>query len=202
MYTIHVYNGKKGLCMLWAFFILFGLSLDSAIAMLNKGAQLTDLSYKKTIGYALIYTLVSFLIFSLVFGIAKVVDPYAFTVKMQSFIAVAAVLCIGVFIITKAFSRESVEEKADREFCVPTLMKMTVMTNIDTFVVGACIALYGLPYLFSGANLAAASFFTVLVSLRVGYSVGAGHQRIIGMIGGIMIIIFALYLGFLALALR
>ena len=102
----------------------------------------------------------------------------------------------------KAVSRESVEEKADREFCVPTLMKMTVMTNIDTFVVGACIALYGLPYLFSGANLAAASFFTVLVSLRVGYSVGAGHQRIIGMIGGIMIIIFALYLGFLALALR
>ena len=73
MYTIHVYNGKKGLCMLWAFFILFGLSLDSAIAMLNKGAQLTDLSYKKTIGYALIYTVVSFLIFSLGFGIAKVV---------------------------------------------------------------------------------------------------------------------------------
>ena len=188
--------------MLWAFFILFGLSLDSAIAMLNKGAQLTDLSYKKTFWYSLIYTAVSFLIFSLGFGIAKVVDPYAFTVKVQSFIAVAAVLCIGVLITTKAFSREEVEEKADREFCVHTLLKMTVLTNIDTFVVGACIALYGLPYLFSGVNLATVSFFTVFVCLRVGYSMGAGHQRVIGMIGGILIIVFALYLGFLALALR
>ena len=183
--------------MLWAIFILLGLTLDSSIAMMDKGAQLTDLSYRKTVVYAMIYTAVTFVIFSCGYGIARILDPYAFTVRFQTFLSVAAVMCIGVLITTKAFTRQSVEEKADRQFCSPTLMKMAAVTNIDTFVVGACTALYGLPYILSGTSLAVFSFVSVIVSLRIGYSIGSGHQKLIGIIGGILIIIFAVYLGFI-----
>lgn len=188
--------------MLWILFILIGLSLDSAVVMMNKGAQLTSLNYGKTIWYALIYAAVSFVVFSLGFGLATVLDPYAFTARTQSFMAVLVVMCIGVWIVTRSFNRGEIEERADRDFCVKTLIRIAAVTNIDTFIVGGCVSFYGMSFFMPALNLAGVTFLVVLASLRAGYSLGAGHQKIIGIIGGSLIIVFSIYLGLLAFILR
>lgn len=188
--------------MFWALFILFGLSLDSSIVMMEKGSQLTSLSWKNTFAYAMLFAGVTLLSFSIGYGIAYLLDPYAFTVYVQTFIACAAVMAIGVTVVTKAFLRKEAIEHADREFCWKDLVRKAFVTNIDAYVVGAGMGFLGVPFLHAAMVLTISSFVAVLASLRAGYSLGAGYQRVIGIVGGVLIISFSVYLGFLGLTLR
>ncbi|MGM9941683.1 MAG: manganese efflux pump MntP family protein [Bulleidia sp.] len=188
--------------MIWALFILLGLSLDSAIVMMEKGSQLTSLSWKNTFAYSLLFAGVTLLTFSIGYGIAYLLEPYAFTVRVQNFIACAAVMCIGVTIVTKAFLRKELVEHADRDFCWKDLVRKAFITNIDAYVVGAGMGLIGVPLFHAAFVLTISSFCAVLISLRAGYSLGAGYQRAIGVIGGSLVIVFSVYLAFIILAVR
>lgn len=188
--------------MLWIILILIGLTLDSAIVMLNKGAQLNKLTVKNTLAYSLLFAIISLVIYSLGFGFFELVGQYVFSKKMQIFVSVAIVLCTGINIITKSVLKKPFHERVDRDFDWKDLMRIALATNIDSFFVGGAISLYGTPFLMTGIGLFIMTFIIILISLRVGYSLGAGYQKLIGIIGGSLIVVFSFYLGLLAFILR
>lgn len=188
--------------MLWITLILVGLTLDSAIVMLNKGAQLSSLSLKNTVCYSLIFAVVSLVVYSLGFGFFELIGQYVFSKKMQVFISVAIVLCTGINIITKSALKKPFLERVDRDFDLKKLVRIALATNIDSFFVGGAISLYGTPFIMTGVGLFIMTFVIILISLRAGYSLGAGYQKLIGVMGGSLIVVFSFYLGLLVFILR
>lgn len=188
--------------MLWVILILIGLTLDSAIAMLNKGAQLSRLTVKNTLGYSLLFAVVSFSVYSLGFGFFELIGQYLLSKKYQVFLSVIIVLCTGINIITKSVLKRPFLERVDRNFDWRNLIRIALATNIDAFFVGGAISLYGTPFVLTGIGLFIMTFVSILICLRIGYSLGAGYQRIIGIVGGSLVVVFSFYLGLLAFILR
>jgi putative Mn2+ efflux pump MntP len=74
------------------------------------------------------------------------------------------------------------------------LIRLAVYTSIDTLFVGAGFSL--LEIAFSGVVLLSSviSFITVFLAMEIGYNLGASYQRVVGMLGGALMIIFSMYL--------
>lgn len=183
--------------MLQAILIILGLSLDSVIVMMQKGAQMVKLSWDKLIEYSLLFALVTAgtLSFGYVgsFFFQNLID----SPKVEGFIAVLIVFFIGVFTITKSVMRKGFEEKIDRDFGFKALLKQALYTNIDTFFVGTALSFYGFSYIPTACVMLLISFIAVLSALLIGYNLGAGCQRIVGVAGGCLMVFFSIYLSVL-----
>jgi putative Mn2+ efflux pump MntP len=92
-----------------------------------------------------------------------------------------------------AIGRSTYIEKLDKTFDQKKLFHIAVVTNIDTLVLGA-----GFSFMGSGALTALAlflifGFIAVYTALTIGYNLGASYQRQVFMSGGVLMIIFAVW---------
>lgn len=179
--------------MLHASLIFLGMSLDSFVVMMHKGATLRNMTLKNTILYSLIYALISLGIFLCGYGVSVFFDGILPNDRVQIGAASVILLAVGLFVFIKSARHSEFVEKLDRDFDWRKLCRLALITNIDTFFVGAGFLLLGIPLGHAVPAVFLISFLTVFVALETGYYNGAGFERTVGMSGGAMMIIFSLY---------
>ena len=174
--------------------IFFGLSIDSFVLMMNKGAQLRNMNMKKISAYALEFALVAMGMFMFGFACSK---PFVISidrVKIEIAIACLIILIIGTMISTKAVLNKDFEERLDASFDCKVLLKQALFTSIDVFFVGAAYGFLEVHALNALIISFVITFLSVSTALLIGYNCGAKYQRIIRLIGGILMVIFSIYL--------
>ena len=174
--------------------IFFGLSIDSFVLMMNKGAQLRNMNMKKISAYALEFALVAMGMFMLGFLFSKPIVISIEKAKVEIVIACLIILIVGTMISTKAVLNKEFEEKLDDSFDSKVLLKQALITSIDVFFVGAAYGFLAVHALNALIISFVITFLTVLTALLIGYNCGAKYQRIIRLIGGILMVFFGIYL--------
>lgn len=180
--------------MLQANLIFLGLSLDSFVVMMQKGAVIKNLTLKKLLLYTLVYALTNMGMLMAGFGISSILRLAIDSPRFQITIAALIIFFVGVFLLTKSNMQKQFVEHVDPDFDVKAVFKLALYTSIDTFFVGAGFSLLGIQW-FSALLLSfCVSFIAVFIALLIGYNEGAKYQRIVGMIGGALMIFFSIYI--------
>lgn len=178
--------------MVNAILIFVGLSLDSFIVMMKKGASLRRQTMKDTLLCSLVYALINAAMFMIGYLVSI---PFAGVLPDgRPEILAAAVLInfIGVYLATKSFLVGRFEERLDKEFNLKKLIRLAVVTSIDTMVVGIGFSLFGIHTLDALGMAILFSFIAVFAGLKIGAELGVGYQRTIGLLGGLLMIVFSL----------
>jgi putative Mn2+ efflux pump MntP len=180
---------------MWQAILIFaGLSLDSFIVMMQKGATIRDLSFRKLLLYTLVFAATNTGMFMLGYALSLIFRSIISSPSFEITIAALIIFFIGVFLMTKSFLKKQFEEKLDADFDLRSLFRLALYTSIDTFFVGAGISLLGIYW---GSALALSfciSFAAVFIALLIGYNLGAQYQRAVGMIGGALMVFFSVYI--------
>ena len=91
--------------MLQACLIYIGLSLDSFIVMMQKGAQLRNLSGKKMAGYSLLYAVISVMMLTFGYGLSNAFLGFVPDGRLEIAIACLVILSVGIWLMTKSFKK-------------------------------------------------------------------------------------------------
>ena len=97
-------------------------------------------------------------------------------------------------ISTKALLNKDFEEKLDDSFDSKVLLKQALITSIDVFFVGVAYGFLAVHAINALIISFVITFLAVLTALLIGYNCGAKYQRIIRLIGGILMVFFGIYL--------
>ena len=180
---------------MWQAVLVFaGLSLDSFIVMMQKGAQIRNLTMKKLLLYTLVFAAVTVGMLMAGYGISLLLQNLILSREVEITIAALIIFFVGVFQITKSFMKKGFEEKLDDSFGYHELIRQALYTSIDVFFVGAAVSFGGYnPWwiLLWGFVI---SFAAVFLALIIGYNLGAGFQRAVGIIGGVLMVFFSIYM--------
>ncbi len=180
--------------MLEVTFIFLGLSLDSFIAMMQKGASLKELPFKKLLLYTFLFTVIHMTALAAGYLVSLIFDGLLPDGKVQ--MSIAALLCfsVGNYILVRTFLQKEFVEKLDRNFNIRSLARLAAITSVTTFVTGIGFSLFGIGFLQALWRAFAVSFVAVAIGLNIGYSMGAGYQKVLGISGGILMIVFSAWL--------
>ena len=180
--------------MLKEIMIFLGLSIDSFVLMMNKGAQLRNMNMKKISTYALEFAFVAMGMFMFGFLCSKPFVISIARVKIEIAIACLIILIIGTMISTKAVLNRDFEERLDTSFDCKVLLKQALFTSIDVFFVGVAYGFLEVHAINALIISFVITFLAVSTALLIGYNCGAKYQRIIRLGGGILMIVFGIYL--------
>lgn len=180
--------------MLQAIVIFIGLSLDSFIVMMQKGAQLANFSVGKKALYALVYALINDFMLIVGYGLSMTFKGAIPDGKLEVAIACLIIVACGVWLMTKSFKSKDFVEQVDHEFNMRKLLRLSVYTSIDTLFIGAGFSLLGIAFTSAILLSFVISFITVFLAMEIGYNLGASYQRTMGMLGGALMVIFSMYL--------
>ena len=176
-----------------ALLIFIGLTLDSFVLMMNKGARVRDLGLPKTLAYTLIFTVINLLAVLLGYGISSVFKGIM-PLRIQALTACLIIFGMGIFVATRAWKYRDTEEKLDRSFDYAKCAVLAGWTSIDTLLIGACFRFYDISLGFSLLLAGAVTFLSTFLSLRIGYRYGSRFSRPVAMAGGVMMVGFSIYL--------
>ena len=179
--------------LLQAVFICLGLSLDSFVLMMDKGATMRKLELKKAMLYSLVYSLAAEILLLIGYLISFIFTGFL-TSKTKLFIAIILIFTIGVYIFFKSLKREESEERVDDSFNIKECFKLAIFTNIDTLCLGIGLSFSKIEIIVSILMIFVISFIVILIAQYIGYTQGSTHTRILGASGGMLIIVFSIYL--------
>ncbi|MCI5774150.1 MAG: manganese efflux pump MntP family protein [Erysipelotrichaceae bacterium] len=174
-----------------AFVLFCGLSMDSCIEIMEKGATLKEVNWKQNILYPLMFALVNMLFLGLGYLLAYLLSSVV-VIKTLAIVAIVILICEGVYFLKKGFSRTVFIEKLDRNFNYQTCLKKAALTSIDNFLCGISLSLIGVSFnevILFGALL---SFVIYVIGIRFGYTCGARWQKGLDIIEGICLIAYAI----------
>ena len=179
--------------LLQAVFICLGLSLDSFVLMMDKGATMRKLELKKAMLYSLVYSLAAEILLLIGYLISFIFTGFL-TSKTKLFIAIILIFTIGVYIFFKSLKREESEERVDDSFNIKECFKLAIFTNIDTLCLGIGLSFSKIEIIVSILMIFVISFIVILIAQYIGYTQGSKHTRILGVSGVMLIIVFSIYL--------
>lgn len=176
-----------------ALLIFLGLSLDSFVLMMNKAATIREVTWKKTLGFSLIYAVVDVCAVLAGYGVSMMFKGQL-AKKYSMAIACLIIFAIGIYLCIKGYQFKDMEEKLDPDFGFSQCLRMAVETTMDTLFLGVCFSLMGITLL-QGVELSfLVSFITIFAAISIGYTQGSRFSKAFGLSGGILMIIFSLYL--------
>jgi putative Mn2+ efflux pump MntP len=181
--------------MLQVVLIFCGLSLDSVIVMMQKGAQLRKKTVKDLLLYSLVFALVTAGMLLCGYIVSRILErfiPDGMNVNIT--IAALIVLFVGAFLMTKSIMKKGFEEKVDKDFNYHKLCRQAVYTSIDTFFVGIAVGFMGIGFLGAMNTALIVTFVSVFIALLIGYNLGARYQRAVGVVGGALMVFFSIYI--------
>ena len=178
--------------MLQAMFILIGLSLDAFIVMMQKGATIKQMRLTNSLIYSLEFSLVSTCALLCGYLIGNIPAGILPDGRTQIGAACLIIILIGNYELIKSFTKNEFVEKLDRDFGSKKILRLALITSLDILITGVGFALLNYPVWTSALLCLAVSFISIFIALNIGYHLGAGYQKIIGVVGGILMILFGI----------
>lgn len=176
-----------------ALLIFLGLSLDSFVLMMNKAATIRNLTLTRSLLYTLIYACVDVVALLCGYGISMMFKD-SLKPKGSMVISCLIIFAIGIYLCAKSWHSNDLEERLDPNFGLRECLKLAFETTLDTLFLGVCFSLLEIG-IGRGVMLAfIVSFITIFVAMYIGYRQGSRYSKVFGMSGGILMIIFSLYL--------
>ena len=173
--------------------ILVGLYLDGFVYMMQVGATIRDCGMGKRARYSLIYTLVASGMAMIGYGVAHLFKDFM-SFDLEVLVACLIIVGLGMRMVWQgAIGRSTYVEKLDKTFDHRKLFHIAVVTNIDTLVLGASFSFMGSGALNDLLLFLVFGFIAVYTALTIGYNLGASYQRQVSMSGGVLMIIFAVW---------
>jgi putative Mn2+ efflux pump MntP len=176
-----------------AVLVFIGLALDSFVLMMNQGARLPKLKIRDAVQYAGVYAATSvgavLLGYALSFILKNMMGDRA-----EVFVACIAIFTIGCYIMIKSWRLQAVVERIDKDFCLKRCFHLAAATSLDTLFLGVCFSFLGITLFWAVLLSAIVTFLSILVAVIIGYNIGSGYTRVVGMSGGSLMVIFSLYL--------
>ncbi len=179
--------------MINAILIALGLSLDGFVLMMQTGATVRELTWKKRFMYAGVYTLISIVSALIGFGCATVAKNYLAEHYEFSF-ASLIVFSLGVVLMTKSYKGNNYVERLDKTFDLKKLARLAIVTNIESFALAAGFCFMNFSLVPVILLIAIIGFLLILLALTIGYNVGASYQMQIGLAGGALMIFFSVWI--------
>lgn len=180
--------------MLQATFIFLGLSLDSFVTMMQKGAVVKDLPTGRTLLYSFVYALINTIALITGYVLSRLFDGFLPDGRVQFGIAGLVCFTAGIVMILKTIFKEHFEERLDDHFTLERLAVLAGYAGVLTMVTGIGLSLYGFNVLHLSAAAFAIWFLAVLSAQVIGYRLGAGYQRCTGICGGLLMLVFSVYI--------
>ena len=178
--------------MLQATFIMIGLSLDAFIVMMQKGATIRTLKFHDALIYALLFAGVNTGALLVGYMLAPLLDGMIPDGKIEIIIACLIVILIGNVILVKTILQNNFVEKLDKNFNLKEVLRLALVTSADILFMGIGLALLDYPIGWMALISFCVGFISIYTAWNVGYHLGAGCQKPIGISGGILMILFGL----------
>ena len=175
--------------MAYALMIFLGLAFNGFVMMMNKGATLSDLTFKKALGFTLIGTGINIASLLAGYGISMVLRGFLSEGSL-TVLAYFALLFLGVFLSVRAANSVEPEEKADRNFGCRECFLYCMKFFVGVVIVGVGCFLLNFKLLSAVRIVMNMSLVLGLLSLYLGYHEGSRWSKPFGMGGGIMIVLF------------
>ncbi len=173
--------------------LFLGLSLDSSIMMMHKGATIRNLSLPKSIVYSLLCAVVSVGAVMIGGGVSFFFRE-ALVDMFEILVGCLILLAVGIMILALSFRKDTFVEKLDDSFNYRECFKMALFTNIDTLLIGVGFGLLGIGWLRGMILSFLITFITVMIALWFGYTQGNRYNKGISICGAALLIIFSLRL--------
>ena len=172
--------------------ILFcGLSMDSCIEIMEKGATLKKVSWKENILYPLIFASINLLLLLIGYFLVYVLTGII-AISAVYIIAIVILICEGVYFLKKGTVKREFIEKLDNNFNNIACLKKAILTSIDSFLTGISLGLIGVNISIVIVLLFVLHFVIYAIAIRMGYVYGARWQRGLATIEGICLIVYAI----------
>lgn len=179
--------------VLQAIFIFLGLSLDSFVLMMDKGATMRKLEMKKALLYSVVYSLAAEILLLLGY-VTSFIFKDSLNRKAELSIAVIIIFGIGLYIFFKSLRHEDLEEHVDDSFNLKECFKIALITNFDTFCLGVGFSFSEIEIFYGALLIFVISFIVTYIAQYIGYSQGSKYTKVVGVSGGVLIIGFSIFL--------
>ena len=169
--------------------LLWAITSDSFVTMMEKGAGLSKIKLKESITYSLIFSFIAFVTVSI--GYYLGISLIGGLEKLHQFNTILVLFIISGWIFFNVYRKKDYVEHHDNSFNYKKCFRYAFLTCIDVFVFGELQYVMGYSYIDVASLTALVTFIQSFIALYVGYYFGAAFQRIIGVSAGLIYFIIA-----------
>lgn len=177
------------------FIILIILSLDCFVVVMEKGAAMPFLSWKKISQYSALFGMISLMMILLGFFVGGLFTFYIFRQINRMVLAMLFIL-MGSRFLYNAFSRGEFIERLDENIDFKRMSRLAFSTSIDLFLLGMGIRIVGVDIKNMAILTTLVTFLFVLIGLKIGQMFGVKYQKQVYCIAGILLYMSSLVLVF------
>ena len=179
--------------MLLRSIILFcGLSMDSCIEIMEKGATLKKVGWKENILYPLIFALINIILLLVGYFLVDILT-WILAISAVYIIAIVILMCEGVYFLKKGTVKRDFFDCLDKNFNYQTCIKKAFLTSIDNFLAGISLGLIGVNINLVIFIIFLLHFGIYALAIKIGYVYGARWQRCLAIIEGVCLIVYAIF---------
>lgn len=171
--------------------LIFNISLDAFIMMMEKGATILKLDIKKALTHSLIFSVVN----TCLFLIGHFVASQIFTeqwIEINRALLIIIFLAIGLRILLRTLNKAPFEEKLDIHFNNIESIKKAMLSGIDCLLIGFGCYYIDISIVYQNLIVFFVTFFVVCSALYTGYCQGAAYQKGLYYFCGIVYIVLAM----------
>lgn len=178
--------------ILQAILIFFGMSQDSFVIMMGKGATIRDLTLPRAIVYALIYAIADVIAITAGYGISHLMSSILVE-RMEFGIACIVIFSVGLYLCFKGVFMKDPEERLDRHFGLKNCFLLAIAASVDMLFVGFGYALLDVSLFITIPLVLGITFVSVLGGVLLGYWQGMTFTKFFSILGGLLMMGTAFY---------
>lgn len=180
---------------LWEIILIgTGMSLDVFAYCLYRGAMVSELRKLYVLKLVAIFTgfqAGALLLGNLITLIPFIHDAYKSVNYLWMILAAVTFLCLGTYMILKAFRRRKtvIMEKRQDSLNTKAILLWAVLTSLDALIAGIGFGFLGIHLIGAVVIVAVLTALCVLVGLLCGYRLGCGPMNTFVTLGGCIVLI-------------
>lgn len=173
--------------------LIFNISLDAFIMMMEKGATILKLDLTKAIKNSSFFAIMNTLLFIIGHNVASQIFTDHLK-KVNQVLLIMIFLIIGIWMIMNTFQKAPFEEKLDIHFNTLESFKIATLSGIDCLFMGFGCYYINISIVYQYLIVFMMTFIVVFGALYIGYYQGASYQKGLHYLCGSIYIVLAMIL--------
>ena len=156
--------------------LIFNISLDVFVMMMEKGATVLKLESKKVMLHSLIFSVIDTSLFMLghIISLQLFADNFQ---RSNRILLTIIFLIIGLKIILETLRKLPFEEKLDMNFTYSVSVKKAFLSGVDCFLIGFGKFYIGFSFFQQSFIVFLLTFLVAFIAMYIGYHQGASYQK-------------------------